>query len=175
MSAIDISTVANYVTSVDVYREYTDFTQASTEFYWETSCELCGGAGCSACSLSTQDGCFHVRAVPKTRDLAPLAKRIESSLRRLDPELQVAVAGVGVDLRPVGDGHRLGEDHQRPALEVRPGAALDVPRRDGDVEPLLQLEDQVQEEIDRVVEAVQDVLMAREQTSDIQMGESGNQ
>lgn len=61
MSAIDISTVANYVTSVDVYREYSDTTQSSVEFYWETSCELCGGAGCTACALSTQDGCFHMR------------------------------------------------------------------------------------------------------------------
>jgi phenylacetate-CoA ligase len=41
--------------------------------------------------VQEEDGCFHVRAIPRTRDLGPLAKRIESSLRRLDPELQVAV------------------------------------------------------------------------------------
>lgn len=61
LEAIDISTTANYVTSVDVYREYTDSTQASVEFFWETSCEFCGGTGCSACSMPSQYGCFHFR------------------------------------------------------------------------------------------------------------------
>lgn len=70
-AAIDISTTANYVTSVEVYREYTDFTQASAEFFWEKQptnlipvvCSVCGGAGCAACELTTQDGCLHVRDV----------------------------------------------------------------------------------------------------------------
>lgn len=61
LAAIDISTTGNYVTSVDVYREYVDNSQAPAEFYWESSCELCGGSGCEACDLSEQDGCFHVR------------------------------------------------------------------------------------------------------------------
>jgi hypothetical protein len=43
--AIDISTAANFVTSVDVYREYNDNTVASTDFVWQgtdlpTACDL---------------------------------------------------------------------------------------------------------------------------------------
>ena len=69
-TAVDISTTANFVTVVDVYREYNDFTQPSATFYWEptpanlsslTTCTSCGGTGCVACSLSSQDGCLHVR------------------------------------------------------------------------------------------------------------------
>jgi len=67
-SAINISTTANYVTKVDVYREYTDTTGASAMFYWEPTpqlvnglCSICGGAGCQACVLTTQDGCLHIR------------------------------------------------------------------------------------------------------------------
>lgn len=60
-----------YLASVDLYREFTDFTQASAVFYWEPStpgltpfdCPSCGGAGCAICSLRTQDGCFHIRDV----------------------------------------------------------------------------------------------------------------
>lgn len=69
-TAVDISTTANFVTAVDVYREYNDFSQPSATFYWEPSpaslsavstCTSCGGTGCVACSLSSQDGCAHVR------------------------------------------------------------------------------------------------------------------
>jgi hypothetical protein len=68
--AVDLSTTANFVTAVDVYREYNDFTQASATFYWEptpinldvlSTCTSCGGTGCVACSLSSQDGCLHAR------------------------------------------------------------------------------------------------------------------
>lgn len=71
-SAIDISTTANFVTSVDVYREYTDFAQASAEFYWEpkpysvspvTTCVACSGSGCEQCQFITQTGCLHIRDV----------------------------------------------------------------------------------------------------------------
>lgn len=61
MSAIDISTTANYVTSVEVYREYVDNSQAPVEFYWESACEFCGGSGCDACNATSQDGCFYMR------------------------------------------------------------------------------------------------------------------
>jgi hypothetical protein len=72
-SAIDISTTANYVSSVDVYREYTDFTEVSAQFFWERDpvtnslvfCSTCGGTGCETCTLVTQDGCIHVRDVPR--------------------------------------------------------------------------------------------------------------
>lgn len=69
---IDISTVANFVTEIDVYREFTDFTQASAQFFWERQpvrnvnqifCGSCGGVGCEQCTLITQDGCLHVRNV----------------------------------------------------------------------------------------------------------------
>lgn len=58
---IDISTTGNYVTSVDVYREYTDTTQASAQFYWESDCTICGGTGCTVCTPATQTGCASVR------------------------------------------------------------------------------------------------------------------
>lgn len=61
MSAIDVSTVANFVASVDVYREYNDNTEVSAEFHWETGCTICGGTGCASCQHVTQDGCAHVR------------------------------------------------------------------------------------------------------------------
>lgn len=69
-SAIDISTTTNFVTTVDVYREYNDSTATSATFYWEpqsatvllgNSCSTCGGSGCEACGYTTQDGCMIVR------------------------------------------------------------------------------------------------------------------
>ena len=64
---IDISTAANFVTAVDVYREYNDASQASAVFHWESSvaasysCSECLGTGCPACADTTQDGCMHIR------------------------------------------------------------------------------------------------------------------
>lgn len=68
-SAINISGTSNFVTSVDVYREYTDTTAASAQFLWERSghgrwgvlCTDCGGNGCATCSMPTQDGCLSIR------------------------------------------------------------------------------------------------------------------
>jgi hypothetical protein len=68
-TALDLAASANYETTVDVYREYTDFTQPSAQFFWEPSpstfingiCSQCSGTGCTACELTTQDGCVHVR------------------------------------------------------------------------------------------------------------------
>jgi hypothetical protein len=59
-------TNAIYVLVVDVYREYTDYTQHSVEFYWEPRsqpwpCTICGGAGCVACQMTVQCGCLHPR------------------------------------------------------------------------------------------------------------------
>ena len=63
--AIDISTLANFLTTVDVYREYVDHTLPSSQFIWETDmragCSFCGGAGCEDCSPTTQDGCATIR------------------------------------------------------------------------------------------------------------------
>jgi hypothetical protein len=72
-SAFDFTDNAtNCVANVDVYREYTDFTERSAQFYWENednfigeTCSSCSGDGCAACELTTQDGCIHVRDVDK--------------------------------------------------------------------------------------------------------------
>jgi hypothetical protein len=64
---INLDTTDNYVTSVDVYREYNDTTAQSAELFWEPAthssfgCSTCGGSGCTACVLTSQDGCIHIR------------------------------------------------------------------------------------------------------------------
>jgi hypothetical protein len=68
-AAIDITTNGNHSQSVEVRRVYTDTTVTSATLYWEPrpvvggvlSCGVCGGTGCVACALTTQDGCFHLR------------------------------------------------------------------------------------------------------------------
>lgn len=72
-NVIDISTTGNFVTSIDVYRIFTDFTAVSAQFFWERDpvantlvfCSNCGGTGCESCTLVTQDGCIHVRNVQR--------------------------------------------------------------------------------------------------------------
>jgi len=62
---------AIYLADCDVYRVYNDNTSQSAEFFWEPEdwsispaiCSSCGGSGCSTCSLTTQDGCAHIRDV----------------------------------------------------------------------------------------------------------------
>jgi len=54
------------VETVDVRREYTDYSQHSVEFFWEPrverlTCGSCSGTGCVACELTVQCGCLHVR------------------------------------------------------------------------------------------------------------------
>ena len=69
IQAIDVSTVANFVATVDVYREYTDTTTTSARFYWEQGipqslgmvCATCGGVGCYVCGYIVQDGCLGAR------------------------------------------------------------------------------------------------------------------
>lgn len=69
--AINIETTANYVTSVDVYREYTDTTLASAEFFWEGNgygsiwpVGCCSGVGCcTVCGSTSQEGCLAIRDV----------------------------------------------------------------------------------------------------------------
>ena len=67
-SPIDVSTTTNYVSTVDVYREYTDTTSDSATFYWggaqpgySTFCSACGGTGCAVCTMTSQGGCFVIR------------------------------------------------------------------------------------------------------------------
>lgn len=70
--AVNVETTANYVTSVDVYREYTDSTVASAEFSWSgnggfgslwpTAGSCCSGDGCCAvCGTTTQSGCMGIK------------------------------------------------------------------------------------------------------------------
>lgn len=77
LTAIDLTgltetpaVTTNLVQSVEVYREYTPTDEASVEFYWEPTpsttlvdgfCTSCSGTGCTACTLTTQTGCLHVR------------------------------------------------------------------------------------------------------------------
>lgn len=59
--------LAVYEATVDVYQEYNDPTATSAVFYWEPQpsstimCSLCAGVGCSACTLTEQNGCMHIR------------------------------------------------------------------------------------------------------------------
>lgn len=70
LSAILLST-SNFVTTVQVYREYADFTEPSAEFSWEPKtrgtfegwCGSCGGTGCAQCESTIQEGCFQIRDV----------------------------------------------------------------------------------------------------------------
>ena len=74
--AIDLSTITSLVTTVDVYYEYNDHTEASAIFAWEQGepgciCSSCSGSGCPACSDTEQDGCIQVRD-PKAGIVSPV-------------------------------------------------------------------------------------------------------
>jgi len=71
---VDVSTTANFVTTLDVYQVTTDHTATSAQFYWQQEpnsyfinsngvCTSCGGTGCETCSLNTQMGCAVVSDV----------------------------------------------------------------------------------------------------------------
>lgn len=64
LNAINVSTANNFVDEIDIYREFTDLTQASSQFNWEphaTPCAICSGVGCDACTNVTQTGCANLR------------------------------------------------------------------------------------------------------------------
>ena len=79
---LSVSAAANYVSTVDVYREYNDPENQCT-FKWDgapQSCGSCSGAGCPQCSVVTQIGCFlasdqtdlgYVRPAPASAYSAP--------------------------------------------------------------------------------------------------------
>jgi len=50
-SLIDISTTGNFVTSIDVYRIFTDFTEVSAKFFWERDPVANTLVFCSTCGL----------------------------------------------------------------------------------------------------------------------------
>ena len=66
-SSIDVTDANTLVREADVYLEWNDPTQATAMFVWEpiqgadAICSSCGGSGCTACQLTTQDGCLHIR------------------------------------------------------------------------------------------------------------------
>lgn len=82
---IDISATTNFVTSVDVYRERTDFSQASAQFLWENqsavldalTCVPCGSTDEAACDYTSQDGCLHARN-PALGTLVPMPAEYDS-------------------------------------------------------------------------------------------------
>lgn len=94
--AIDISTTANYVTAVDVYREYTDHTEVSCELMWEPTprlavgvsgfCTACQGAGCEACLTVVQDGCLQVRD-PNRGLVVPIAATYSDDNEQWEPQV----------------------------------------------------------------------------------------
>jgi hypothetical protein len=62
-TAIDISDTSNFVTAIDIYREYNDATVSTASFQWDNEqvgCATCGGAGCTACGYVSQDGCLMI-------------------------------------------------------------------------------------------------------------------
>ncbi len=74
LAPLKINDPANRLTEVDVYREFSDFSQPSSQFFWENrprnihplfdaQCNNCNGNGCPACSLESLDGCLFVRDV----------------------------------------------------------------------------------------------------------------
>lgn len=59
-SAIDGDAAASYKTTVDVYRVYND-PATQVQFMWENSPDMNCCTTCSACTLGTAAGCFHLR------------------------------------------------------------------------------------------------------------------
>jgi hypothetical protein len=69
--ALNITDPTIYLGTVNVYREFTDYSQHSIELYWEPRfygsdvlCPTCGGAGCAACDSVVQCGCMYARNIP---------------------------------------------------------------------------------------------------------------
>lgn len=105
---IDIEDDASYVSTVDVYREYNDFTAVSAQLLWERTrlltlglmpigfcCSSCGGAGCPSCTFIAQDGCIHVRdaagqfvvPIPATYDATNAQWQLDTPTVCRDPDL----------------------------------------------------------------------------------------
>lgn len=59
---LDVTVEANYVTTVDVYREYNDTSLVGVTFYsGGDGSYCCGGVGCDVCAGENYSGCFSVR------------------------------------------------------------------------------------------------------------------
>jgi len=56
------STFPKWTSTANTWTTPLDDTKVSAEFKWLSGpCQICNGAGCSACSPTTQDGCLQVR------------------------------------------------------------------------------------------------------------------
>ena len=55
---LDADAAGSFETTVDIYRVYND-PSTQVQFMWENDPTCCGS--CTACQLSTQAGCFHLR------------------------------------------------------------------------------------------------------------------
>lgn len=52
--------LSNFITTVDVYRVYTD-TSVQATFYHENTCSGCGGTGCVNCDFASETACLRIR------------------------------------------------------------------------------------------------------------------
>ena len=63
-AALDVTDDGNFVTTVDVYREYNDASQSGATFYTTPGgtgyCGSCGGVGCTICEVQSAGGCFQI-------------------------------------------------------------------------------------------------------------------
>lgn len=53
----------NYVTTLDIYREYTDTSAVSSELFWASNCGYCQGNGCANCTLTSSTGCARITSI----------------------------------------------------------------------------------------------------------------
>lgn len=59
---MDVTDDANFVTTVDVYREYNDVSSPGATFYYGgDGWACCGGVGCDTCLGSSYTGCFSIQ------------------------------------------------------------------------------------------------------------------
>lgn len=85
-AGIDVTDAANFVTTVDVYREYNDTSQAGITFYSAGSSNglcVCGGIGCQVCITESQGGCFQI-ANPRTGMIMPFPASYSEGAWTLD-------------------------------------------------------------------------------------------
>lgn len=93
LQAIELLDTTRYVTTLDIYREYTDTTATSAEMFWTSSCGYCGGSGCANCSLASETGCAkiisikpgYMQAQPASYDSATGSWNVTAWSSALDP------------------------------------------------------------------------------------------
>lgn len=61
--ALDLLDASNYLSTVDIYREYTDTTAVGSEMFWANGCTICSGVGCESCTLLSKTGCAKIISV----------------------------------------------------------------------------------------------------------------